>query len=537
MENFIQLQEEIFTFLCQEKPVNATYLGIKGFDTFLDSFDQMSLISCNEKREVFLNRLEQIEKPALAINLAIDFEILKNKLEVDLELNKKYRALYRNANIYLETCLYGIYYLSLRKSLTHEQKALAIIERLKQIPATLTVAKENLSKGENIPEIWTKMAIEMAQGGIAFLNHLVDEQIKIEAIPTLKTELENSGKKAVKAINKFKDFLEIDLLFKSNGNFAVGKEIFNFLLNKSMHLPYNTGQLLEIARKMFNETEVLLNETAKLIDPEKSWKEIITEESRNFLAHDQLLYFYREELERIKKFIKDQDLLTLPDNETLEVVDTPEFERNKVPFASYICPPPFGQETERKGYFWVTPGDINKGGQNKYMATMVSIHEGYPGHHLQFVITNSNPSKVRKYLYDNSFIEGWALYWEENMYLNGYCKDDPLLRIFQLRNQIWRCCRVIIDVEMHTGNMSFDEAVNMLVEKADLERANAISEVKRYTMTPTQPMSYIIGKYEIMKLKEELKVKMKEAFSLKYFHDALLACGPISLPLVGKILL
>jgi uncharacterized protein (DUF885 family) len=171
------------------------------------------------------------------------------------------------------------------------------------------------------------------------------------------------------------------------------------------------------------------------------------------------------------------------------------------------------------------------------MSTMVAVHEGYPGHHLQFVVTNSNPSKVRKFLYDNSFIEGWALYWEENMYLNGYSDNDLLLRIFQLRNQIWRCCRVIIDVGLHTGNMTFDEAVNMLVDKADLEKGNAVGEVKRYTMTPTQPMSYILGKYEIIKLKEELKEKMKDTFSLKYFHDALLSCGPISIPLVRKILL
>jgi uncharacterized protein (DUF885 family) len=338
MENFIHLQEEIINFLCHEKPVNATYLGIKGFDTFLDNFEHNNLLEYDEKKENFLKRLDQIDQSTLAINLSIDYEMLKNKLASDLEYAKKNKAYYRNANIYLETCMYGIYYLSLRDSLGSEQKALAINERLKQIPAVLSAAKENLHKGENIPEIWTKMGIEMAQGSIAFLNHLVGEQIKTETIPTLKTELEQNGSNAVAAISKFKDYLETDLLFKSNGEFSVGKELFNFLLNKNMHLPYNTEQLLEIGWEMFNKTEAQLNETAKLINPDKSWKEIITEESKNFLPHDQLLNFYREELEKAKQFVKTKDLITLPENEILEVVDTPQFERNKVPYAAYIPP-------------------------------------------------------------------------------------------------------------------------------------------------------------------------------------------------------
>src|SRR5689334_5955533 len=102
MENFIQLQDEIFTFLCQERPVNATYLGIKGYDTYLDNFEQKTLLHFDQQREEYLEKLRNIDQSALAINLSVDYDMLKHKLESDLELHHKNRAPYRNANIYLE---------------------------------------------------------------------------------------------------------------------------------------------------------------------------------------------------------------------------------------------------------------------------------------------------------------------------------------------------------------------------------------------------------------------------------------------------
>jgi uncharacterized protein (DUF885 family) len=133
------------------------------------------------------------------------------------------------------------------------------------------------------------------------------------------------------------------------------------------------------------------------------------------------------------------------------------------------------------------------------------------------------------------FSEGWALYCEEMMFEQGFY--DLKSRLFQLKDELWRACRVVIDVELHCGRMNFQEAVRMLIDVAGLEEVNAISEVKRYTQSPTQPMSYIMGKLAIMKILDEYKNKSEDNFNLKSFHDQLLSYGTIPVGLVSEEML
>ena len=150
-------------------------------------------------------------------------------------------------------------------------------------------------------------------------------------------------------------------------------------------------------------------------------------------------------------------------------------------------------------------------GHNRYGMLLTNVHEGYPGHHLQLVIANHAPSLVRRFFDSTVFCEGWALYCEQ-LVLDEGMNEDPRMRLFQLKDQLWRACRVVIDVKLHTGEMTFDEAVDMLVDVAKLERVNAISEVRRYTQSPTQPMSYLVGKQQIMDLREREKRRLGREF-------------------------
>jgi uncharacterized protein (DUF885 family) len=158
--------------------------------------------------------------------------------------------------------------------------------------------------------------------------------------------------------------------------------------------------------------------------------------------------------------------------------------------------------------------------------SLTVVHEAYPGHHLQLYHSNRAGSRLRRLADSPVLCEGWALYCEELMFEHGY-HADPLARIFQLKDLLWRACRVVIDVGLHTGKMSFEQAVDYLVEQAMLERVNAETEVKRYTATPTQPMSYLVGKLLLLELREEAKRRRGEGFNLYDFHSAVLASGSI----------
>jgi uncharacterized protein (DUF885 family) len=258
---------------------------------------------------------------------------------------------------------------------------------------------------------------------------------------------------------------------------------------------------------------------------------------------ENLLKFYTREMARARDFVRRKNLATIPRGESLSVVETPVFERSVIPYGAYMPPPAFDKKQE--GFFWVTP--VNEKlplkqqeeqlrGHNSNGVVLTALHEAYPGHHLQLVHNNKIKSKVRRQFWTSLFAEGWALYCEELMYEKGFY-TRPEVRLLQLKDQLWRACRVVIDASLHTGRMSFDKAVNMLVDVAKLERTNAIAEVKRYTYSPTQPMTYAVGKIEILKLKDDFRKLKGRAFNLKKFHDQLLSYGTIPVQMVRERML
>jgi uncharacterized protein (DUF885 family) len=204
-------------------------------------------------------------------------------------------------------------------------------------------------------------------------------------------------------------------------------------------------------------------------------------------------------------------------------------------------------EKIQQGIFVVTPVDPQSPqkeqeeklkGHHYGKLPVTALHEAYPGHHLQLVYADgvgSLPRKVGGYMLSTLFIEGWAFYCEELMEQLGYI-DQPLQRLGRLSDQLWRAARIILDVSLHTGKMTVEEGIAFLVDKCGLERSNARAEVRRYTSTPTQPMSYLIGKMEIVKLIDEYKKKHPEA-SLKEVHDTFLSCGSLPPRLMRERLL
>jgi uncharacterized protein (DUF885 family) len=222
-------------------------------------------------------------------------------------------------------------------------------------------------------------------------------------------------------------------------------------------------------------------------------------------------------------------------------VDTPLFERATTPYAMYQSPAPFDSDTT--GQFYVTPIDLRRSkdeqarqlsGHCSPMLPLIALHETYPGHHLQLCHANRAATRLRRITHSDVFCEGWALYCEELMWEQGYFVTDPLTRLFQLRNARWRACRVVIDAGLHAGRMTPEQAVQLLVEEALLDRVSAHLEVRRYAMTPAQPMSYLIGELALQELRDETRRRLAPRFDLYTFHTALLASGTIPPALVRE---
>ena len=548
-KEFNKLVNDILELRWKARPVEATFSGIHKYDAKLDKTDPQSRRRYLKKGKEYLKKLDRFsfdpkipsKTTKLTVDEKMDWKILRDSLQVEIAEEEKLRFLKRHAAVYPEIALYGCYVLILRDFTPLRQRMNSVLGRLEQVPRLMKEGQKNLRRGRDIPKIWTQVAIETTVGGKEFFKHMIP--LFAEKVPQLKKQLLAANEKALLAFDDYEEFLKKRLLPRSKGRFAIGEKFFNFLLSVHHQLPYTADDLLSMGNRIIKQTQVEMRFLAKKIDPQKSWTKIVDDLKKKHPAKETLLKFYKKEMTRARDFVKRRNLVTIPKGESLSVIETPVFQRSTIPYGAYMSPAPF--EKRQKGFFWVTP--INEKlplrqqeeqlrGHNSYGAVLTALHEAYPGHHLQLVHSNKIKSKIRRQFGTSLFAEGWALYCEELMYEKGFY-TKPQTRLLQLKDQLWRACRVVIDVGLHTNRMSFNKAMNMLVNVAKLEKTNAIAEVKRYTYTPTQPMTYIMGKMEILKLRNDFKRLKGKAFNLKKFHDQLLSYGTIPVQMVRERML
>ncbi|MFQ5809525.1 MAG: DUF885 domain-containing protein [Armatimonadota bacterium] len=488
-----------------------------------------------------VQRLRAIPADGLSDLEVTDRRLLTSELEADIRTSEELRPLNRYPQDPLDIALFGPFLLLIREFAPLEERMASLLARTEAVPELLEVAKSNLRAGENIPAVWVTVAEEVAEGGAEFWGETVPEWA--EQTPALREQVLAAARRANEAFDDYVRFLREELRPRADGEFAVGRELFDFLLRTHHMLPYDSDDLHELGTELIADTQRQMAGLAEEIEPGKPWDEIVKELKGDHPGADGVLEAYRAEMAKTRDFVRERDLVSIPPGEELDVVDTPPFERATTPYAAYVMPAPF--EEQQKGFFWVTPVDEAAPAEERQQQLeghcnwglpVVSLHEGYPGHHLQLCHSNRVDSLVRKQFGTSVFAEGWALYCEEMMYEAGFY-TDPRTRLFQLKDILWRACRVVIDVGLHTRGMGFDEAVNMLVDMAGLERTNAIKEVQRYTASPTQPMSYAIGKREILRLREDYERANAGAFCLKEFHDELLSFGTIPAALVRSHML
>jgi hypothetical protein len=315
------------------------------------------------------------------------------------------------------------------------------------------------------------------------------------------------------------------------------------MLGHQYMLDIDSDSLLKIGEAQLEKYRKLYDEYSAKIDSNGS--EVDSVFVIDCLTKENILDYYNWETEQTKLFLKEKDLVTIPEDIGLcEVVETPPFLRGMISSIAYNPPGVFSPV--QKGLFYVRPIPENmdedeRAARYRYIHRRgfkgSVVHEAYPGHHLQFQMASRLDNDVRKWQECAMFYEGWALYCEEMMYHQGFYGDD--LRRFQrvIGGILFRAARIIADVKLHTGEFTRDEALKWFTNVMDEPETSAwvAIEIDRYTVTPTIPMSYLIGKLEIMKILDDVKEIEGDNFSLKNFHDRLLAVGSLPPKLIWDI--
>jgi uncharacterized protein (DUF885 family) len=540
-KGFRSLTDRVIESLFELMPFFATGAGAHAYDHLLDRYEPEARAERRGQLRDWLRELKVFENAQLTHTEQMDLAVLSGALQVFVRTDEDVKLAERNPDLYVSPLLDALFAMVVRDYAPAEERGKALLQRLRGVPTYLDTAVKNLKQGYDLPRVWAEIAIETLEGADLFFR----ESLAPFAARTgrIAEELADAVEATRRQLLKFRSFLRDDLLPRCDGSFAVGRDFFEFLLEKRHGLSLKTKDLVALGEEAIAATRAEVAAVADEIAPGKKPEQVLSDLKKHHPTPEKLLQAYRKEMERAREFVLKKDLVTIPEHERLSIAETPAFCREVIPFAAYLPPAPF--EARSEGFFFVTPVDRGASPEKRRERLeghfdagipVTALHEAYPGHHVQLTHANKASSKVRRVIGTEVFAEGWALYCEELMHEEGFYKD-PRVRFAQLCDLLLRACRVVIDVKLQLQQMSFDEAVDMLVSTAGLERSNAVAEVKRYTLTPTQPLSYLVGKREILKLREEYRQQKGERFKLKEFHDRLLSFGTVPIGLVRDAML
>ena len=531
MAKFTEFCDEFFKKYFELHPTDAIYYGIEGYDHLLNDYSDESYRSERSFVDESLYGLRQIPTSDLSQDEAIDHTLLEGKLTIQSYEHAKedYRLKWPETYSPID----AIYILTVRRTNDFPGN---LLSRLERTPALIQQGVANLRrKDANPPKLWTEMAIEGAKGSVSFLDNLPNHP-KVQAEVKDVRALRAAVAKAKSAINEFTVFLEGDLLPRSRGVYAVGAEHYILLLKKKHFLQHDNRSLLALGEALFDTTKKELSDLAEELAPGKDIEEVARRIQDHHPAIDQVLAVYQKAMEAARDFVREKRLVSFPPKEELHVVHTPEFRRREIPFAAYLSPSP--KDPNQVGYYYVTPvTDEDLLREHNWVGLEnTSVHESYPGHHLQFSVANSIPaaSTPPRLMNESSvFYEGWALYCEQLMQEQGFLKSKEH-RFVMLKDRLWRALRIIIDVKTQTGQMTYDEAADLMVRELHFPRPQACGDLNWYSQSPSGPMGYALGWSIINRLRDQEQKRLGENFALREFHDKLLSAGSISLPLVEK---
>src|SRR4030065_180629 len=274
-KQFRDLVEQILWYRWQTYPTEATYLGIHDYDAQLDRVDRASREKAKKTFQQYLEQLKPFGSQTLDSGEKMDWQVLCGNLEAEIKLEEEHRKFERDAGVYPELAAASCYILLLREFAPLKVRLQSLLERLRQVPRFLAEGKENLRGGDNIPLIWTEVGLEVTQPSVAFFEAMVPEAAK--QVPELKEHVLQANQEVIQALRDYEKFVRSEILPRSEGSFALGKSLFEFLLNKVHGLPYDTDYLYQTGNKAIRETTAELEKLASQIAPGKTWDVILDE--------------------------------------------------------------------------------------------------------------------------------------------------------------------------------------------------------------------------------------------------------------------
>jgi uncharacterized protein (DUF885 family) len=539
-ERFEKIAKDYVESMLAAHPEFATELGDHRFDDQLSDYTPASrekqLASARQFRDS-VRQFSDISKLTGANQ--VDARILAENIDNDIFELEELKEPEWNPLVYNQSLANSLYLLVARDFDTAEKRIANLRKRLEAIPRVISQAKENL---KHPPRVHTETAIEQTQGAI----NLVREGLSplLDRAPQFKKGLAPLQEKMAKALSDYKQWLEKELLPRSDGDFRLGADKFRKKLRFALASDLSAEEVMKRAQADLQQTQAAIYETAlplykkyfpnateaALADKKNVTTAVLDKLAEQHPDDNTIVGYCQKVVAEATGFVKKRDLTTVPEK-PLDVIVMPEFKRGT---GIAYCDSPGPLEQNGKTFFAVepTPKDWTKERKesffreyNNYMIRDLTVHEAMPGHYLQLAHANEfhAPTMVRAIFRSGTFIEGWAVYSEQLMAEQNY--GGPEVKMQQLKMRLRVICNAILDQSIHTGNMSEQQAMDLMMKEGFQQEGEAVAKWKRARLTSAQLSTYFVGASEHLDLRDKAKAKAGAGFDLKKYHDQVMSYG------------
>ncbi len=526
-----KMAEEFYAWRNENFPVQSSDSGLHTWDDRLTDYSPAKIAEREKHVRTLLEKVRAMKTDAWPKEDRIDWLLFRAQLEQFDFGSRVLKSTEKNPQVYIGECVSGIFSLLKKEYDTPAKRALAATARLKAMPAML---KQGVGNLRNPVKLYAQLAVQSARAIDPLLTGSL-MALDVGLAPTEHDELIKARDSAMAAAHSYAD--ELEKRIPSMPDFApMGEANYNYYLKQVLLLPLNASEVemigrVELAR--YRALESLLSDP-KLADPDPSRASNVPPDQESFLKA-----YESREAEMIS-FMKEHQIVTIPDYlGRFEIRQLPEAFKPTSPGG--FMNPPGVYDKDPTGFFFIPT--YNPQSKNFYIRAAIEDprpilgHEGIPGHFMQLSIANHLPNEIRRQHGDNVFVEGWALYGEEMLMRTGFYPENSAAQGQILRLSRYRSARIGVDVNLHTGRWTFEQCVKYFMEAGGLDREAAEGEAAGAASDPTQKISYITGKWQIMNLLGKYRDKQGDNFSLGKFHDDLIKNGSLPVSVIEWILL
>ncbi len=507
------------------EPVIATYFGIHDHDGDLASASREHVEALTAHHRAAIEEMERFSSDDLAPDHALDRDLVVHQARLALHELTERRTWQRRAGAG-EEIGEGLFPLFTRDFAPLPERLASIASRLEQAPRVIDEAQSRVT---DPVALWAEIDIESCEALPSFLDTIVAAAASDGGDPALTRRLQTAAGAAQAALERHVRWLRDELLPGATAEWKAGPEQFEEIV-RLRELEASGDEILAVGEQILADSVAARDAVCAEIDPTLDPAEVadlVKDDHASTFVES--LEEYRATMDAARHFVIEHDLATVVPDDHLRVIETPSFIRHLVPFAAYYEPAKF--DARPTGTYIVTPPSSPEmmREHNRSSISNTSVHEAYPGHHLQLSAAVTNPSLVRLFSDAPEFAEGWAFYCERMMKEAGF-DDTPKGWYVVHTDAIWRACRILLDVRLHRGEIAVDDAVDFMQARTGFERPAVVAEVKRYTSTPAYQLSYLYGRHMIERLRQEVERSANGTFTPKSFHDTLLYAGtmPVS---------